>query len=416
MKNTFFNIETNTLFPVQNLPYGIISTSDNPKRRVAVRIGEFALDLAYLAQEKLLLIPNITPATFDNNYLNDLMALPKSSQATLREHLQTLLTGENPALQNNTQAQNKALIPLKMVNNHMPVYIRDYTDFYSSMQHASNIGKMFRDPDNALLPNWKHLPVGYHGRASSVVMTGTNIKRPHGQILNQEQQPIFSETKRLDIELELGFFVGHGNTLGESISTQEALDKIFGISLVNDWSARDIQKWEYVPLGPFLAKSFATSIAAWVTPLEAIAPFRQLMPVQDDPQPVSYLHMPERYTYDIKLQVAIKTQTMQDYEIISQTNFTNMYWCMEQQLAHHTVNGCNVNTGDLMASGTISGDDPQSYGSLLEMTWAGKNPLHLSSGEERIFLKDGDSIRLTGYCEKDGLKIGLGEVEGKITA
>jgi fumarylacetoacetase len=297
---------------------------------------------------------------------------------------------------------------------HLPVAVGDYTDFYSSKQHAINVGSMFRDKNNPLLPNWLHLPVAYHGRASSLVVSGTPIRRPSGQTKRPEAAtPGFGPSLELDFELELGYFVGQGNTLGEPISVADAQQHLFGLVLVNDWSARDLQRWEYVPLGPFLAKNFGTSISPWVVPLAALQPFRVNGPKQDPP-PLPYLSDGQECAYDIRLEVKLQTAAMAEAHTISRTNFKEMYWSISQQVAHHTVTGCNLRPGDLLASGTLSGNEKSSYGSLLELAWAGKEPLELPNGERRSFLEDGDTVILTGYAQGDGFRIGLGEVRGTI--
>ena len=301
---------------------------------------------------------------------------------------------------------------------HLPAEIGDYTDFYSSRQHATNVGTMFRGPENALMPNWLHLPVGYHGRASSVVLSGTEVVRPKGQQKPDDGAPVFGPSKLLDIELELGFFVGPGNELGSPIPIEDAREHIFGFVLVNDWSARDIQKWEYVPLGPFLGKSFATSISPWVVPTAALDPFRVAGEAQDasagNPEPLPYLRQSGERSLDIELAVKLKTAQMDEAETVARSNARYLYWSPEQQLAHHTVNGCNARPGDLMASGTISGETEDSYGSFLELTWRGTRPIQLPSGETRTFLADGDSVVLAGEAVRDGVRISFGEVEGTI--
>ncbi|MEM1118212.1 MAG: fumarylacetoacetase, partial [Bacteroidota bacterium] len=332
--------------------------------------------------------------------------------------LQDLLGGDGDA----EEVVRGALVPFAEVTMHLPARIGDYTDFYSSRQHATNVGSMFRDPDNALLPNWLHLPVGYHGRASSVIVSGTEIVRPSGQQKPGDGPPVFGPSTLLDIELELGFFVGPGNRLGEPISVEAAGRHIFGFVLVNDWSARDLQKWEYVPLGPFLGKSFATSVSPWVVPYEALAPFRldgePQGPEAGNPEPLPYLRQAEPRSLGIDLAVHIETASMREAgteaATVARSNARHLYWSPEQQLAHHTVNGCNARPGDLMASGTISGETPGSYGSLLELTWRGTNPLALPGGEERRFLQDGDRIVLTGVAERDGRRVSFGEVEGTV--
>jgi fumarylacetoacetase len=296
----------------------------------------------------------------------------------------------------------------------LPADIGDYTDFYSSEQHATNVGSMFRDPDNALMPNWKHLPVGYHGRASSIVLSGTDLHRPKGQTIpNDSDQPVFGDSKLVDFELEVGFFTGHGNEMGDRISVDDASDHIFGLVLVNDWSARDIQKWEYQPLGPFLAKNWATSISPWIVTLDALEPFKIDMPEQD-PEVLPYLKQKNRTTFDINLEVYLDNDELDEPHKLATSNYKNMYWSMAQQLSHQTVTGCNVRAGDMYASGTISGDTKDSYGSMLELSWKGTKPVKLNNGSERKFIQDGDSVIMTGYAQHDDYKIGFGIVEGKI--
>ncbi|KFQ85370.1 Fumarylacetoacetase, partial [Phoenicopterus ruber ruber] len=308
----------------------------------------------------------------------------------------------------------RAFVPQASATMHLPARIGDYTDFYSSRQHATNVGIMFRGKENALMPNWLHLPVGYHGRASSVVVSGTPIRRPVGQMRpDNDKPPVFGACKRLDIELEMAFFVGPGNKYGEPIPVSRAQEHIFGMVLMNDWSARDIQKWEYVPLGPFLSKSFGTTISPWVVTMEALMPFVLPNPVQD-PKPLPYLQDKEPYTFDIKLFVAIKGEGMSMPTTICRSNFKHMYWTMKQQLAHHSVNGCNLRPGDLLASGTISGPEPESFGSMLELSWNGTKEIPLGSGQSRKFLQDGDEIILTGYCQGNGFRVGFGQCSGKI--
>ncbi|MEP4881939.1 fumarylacetoacetase, partial [Maribacter dokdonensis] len=307
----------------------------------------------------------------------------------------------------------EAFVQQKDATMHLPVQVGDYTDFYSSIEHATNVGKMFRDPENALLPNWRHIPVGYHGRASSIVVSGTNIHRPMGQVkTNEMETPVFQASGRLDFELEMGFIVGKTTQLGERIAVENASEHIFGLVLFNDWSARDIQKWEYVPLGPFLGKSFASSMSPWIVTLEALEPFKVQGPKQD-PAVLSYLQYEGAKNYDIQLEVGMSSKSSEE-TIISRSNFKFMYWNMMQQLAHHTVNGCNVNVGDVMASGTISGKDESSYGSLLEISWGGKKPFELKDGSKRTFIEDNDTITLKGFAEKEGVRVGFGEVTGTI--
>jgi fumarylacetoacetase len=332
-----------------------------------------------------------------------------------RAAISRLLQIDVPTLRDNHTLRDRAFVPMNQVEMLLPVEIGDYTDFYSSKEHATNVGSMFRDPDNALLPNWRWLPVGYHGRASSVVVSGTEIHRPKGQSRADDvEKPQFGPSRLLDFELEMGYFVGPGNELGRPISIKNAPEHIFGMVLVNDWSARDIQKWEYVPLGPFLAKNFATSLSPWVITMEALEPFRIAGP-QQDPMPLPYLESKGDWSYDIQLEVLLQSERMDKPQRICRSNFKYMYWNICQQLAHHTITGCNVRPGDLMASGTISGPTPDSYGSMLELAWRGTKPIKLTNGEERRFLMDGDTVTMTGWCEGDSYKVGFGAVKGEIS-
>ncbi len=412
---SFLSIPTTNPFPIQNLPYGIFTTKNNPHKRVGVAIGNDVLDLSQIEAAGLLRdCYNPTENIFHQNSLLLLMQQSKTTQQKIRQRLQQLLSTDNAELRDNQALRQTALIPQTEITMHLPGVIHDYTDFFSSIDHAINTGSMFRDKDNALLPNYRHLPVGYHGRASSIITSGHAIKRPHGQVLPRDATtPIFTATRSLDFELEMAFLVGRGNVLGHPIPIDEAYDHIFGLVILNDWSARDIQKWEYMPLGPFLSKSFATSISPWVVTLDALAPFK-VSPREQTPSPLPYLQFSSDTSYDIKLEVAIKTTKMQQAEIICRSNFSNLYWTMAQQLAHHTVAGCNTQPMDLMASGTISGSEPGSYGSLLELSWGGSKPLQFSNGETRTFLQDGDEVIMTAYCQGDGYRIGFGEVRGAI--
>jgi fumarylacetoacetase len=396
-------------FPIQNLPFGIFSTAETPAR-IGVAIGDMILDLAELDTLGFLKDLDISPEVFRQPFLNDLIALGKAKTNALRNTLKALLEQKSTP---SAEISAKILVPKKNATLHLPVRIGDYTDFYSSIEHATNVGTMFRDPANALLPNWKHLPVGYHGRASSIVVSGTPVTRPYGQTKADDQLlPTFQPSRQLDFELEMGFIIGKSTAVGESIATAQAEDYIFGLVLFNDWSARDIQKWEYVPLGPFLAKNFASSMSPWVVPLEALNDFRVETPSQE-PAVLPYLQFEGKKNYDIYLEVGIQPQGSSE-KIVSQTNFKYMYWNMCQQLAHHTVNGCNVNVGDLCASGTISGPTPDSYGSMLELAWKGTKPLAMSDGSARKFIEDYDTVIMRGYAEKNGVRIGFGEVSGQV--
>jgi fumarylacetoacetase len=405
----FLPIPVDHPFPIQNLPYGVFSGREQGPR-VGVAIGDYVLDLSVLAEAGLL--PSYS--VFAEPSLNALMSCGREAWNEVRATLQYLLDEETPTLRGNRRLRTRALIPVQEVTMHLPVAVGDYTDFYSSKQHATNVGSIFRDKNNPLLPNWLHLPVAYHGRASSLVVSGTPIRRPHGQIkFPEEPAPRFGPSGELDFELEVGYFIGKGNALGEPIPVRDAHQHLFGFVLVNDWSARDVQRWEYVPLGPFLAKNFGTSISPWVVPFAALQPFRVAGPKQE-PAPLPYLSCTEDAAYDINLEVKLQTVAMAEACTVSRTNFKEMYWSTSQQVAHHTVTGCNLRPGDLLASGTLSGNEKGSYGSLLELTWAGKEPLQLPNGEQRSFLEDGDTVILTGYAQGDGYRIGLGEVRGTI--
>ena len=407
--NTWIDIPKNSDFSIFNLPFGIYS-SKNVSKRVGVAIGSNVIDLLGCNDLNIFGDLNIDNSVFENNFLNDFINLGKNKTNKVREIIQTHLTDENSILKLN----NSLFTPIKDVEMHMPVKIGDYTDFYSSIEHASNIGSMFRDPENPLLPNWRHLPVGYHGRASSVIVSGINIHRPKGQIKPLDHEnPLFSSSKRIDFELEMGYIIGKKSKLGSSISTNEAENYIFGKVLFNDWSARDIQKWEYVPLGPFLGKSFASSISPWVVTIEALKPFKVEGPPQE-PEVLDYLKFEALKNYDINLSVSIMPEESYAETVICKSNFKYMYWNMSQQIAHHTVNGCNLNVGDMMASGTISGKSEDSYGSMLELSWGGKKNIVLENGLSRTFVEDYDSIIMRGYCEKDNIRVGFGEVKTKL--
>lgn len=402
------HIPKNSEFSIYNLPFGIFSTSIK-NSRIGVAIGNQVLDLKSVADAGLFDEMEFDKSVLESNYLNDFIALGKPVTNQIRHRIQQTLCNEDSLL----KSVPRVFDELEEVTMHLPIKIGDYTDFYSSREHATNVGKMFRDPENALLPNWKHMPVGYHGRASSIVVSGTEIKRPNGQTNPDGDNPLFGPTKKLDFELEMAFIVGKSSELGESISAAEAEESIFGLMLFNDWSARDIQKWEYVPLGPFLGKSFASSVSPWIVTMEALEPFRVKGPEQN-PKPLEYLHTEGNMNFDIHLEAAIQTNESDEPTAVCKTNFSYMYWNMAQQLAHHTVNGCDVNIGDVMASGTISGSEPGSFGSMLELSWGGSKPVSLNSGESRTWLEDGDSVILSGYAEKDGMRVGFGEVTGRI--
>ncbi len=409
---SWINVPSQSDFPIQNIPFGVIQT-DQLEKRVASRIGDQVIDLKALFVLGYLENLPFELSDFDASSLNSMMKKGKKSIHDLRNRIAKLFEINHLDLKNNAHHQDQILIPIQQVEQCMPIEIGDYTDFYSSREHATNVGTMFRDPANALLPNWLWIPVGYHGRASSVIVSGTPFHRPKGQIKpNPEEPPIFAPCRNLDFELEMAFITFEGKPLGDSISTAEAEGFIFGLCLFNDWSARDIQTWEYVPLGPFLAKNFASSVSPWIVTLDALEPFKVPSPSQN-PEVLSYLKYEGNLSYDIQLEVFIQPENASETKIAT-SNFKYMYWNMAQQLAHHTVNGCNIRCGDLMGSGTISGPTPDSYGSMLELAWKGTKPLKLDDGSERKFIHDGDTVTMRGFSEKNGVRIGFGEVSGKI--
>uniref|UniRef100_A0A8C9S057 Fumarylacetoacetase n=1 Tax=Scleropages formosus TaxID=113540 RepID=A0A8C9S057_SCLFO len=461
---SFIKVDEKCDFSLHNLPYGVFSTADNPRRRIGVAIGDQILDLSEI--KSLFTGPALAPHqhVFEEPTLNAFMGLGIQAWREARSALQYLLSATEGALRDNDALRSRAFVHQSSAKMHLPADIGDYTDFYSSRDHATNVGIMFRGKDNALMPNWLRLPVGYHGRASSVVVSGTSFRRPMGQMRpDPTQPPVFGQCKQLDFELEMAFFVGPGNKLGEPIPIEKAHEHIFGMVLMNDWSARDIQAWEYVPLGPFLGKNFGTTISPWVVPMEALLPFTVPNEVQvaggggagerpdgtsdpnpsvrlvgvpsrsapalwdfenlsltlslvllQDPEPLPYLRHSDTYTFDINLFVSLKGEAMKEPVTICKSNFKYMYWTVKQQLAHHTVNGCNVRPGDLLASGTISGPDPESFGSMLELSWRGSKVINLGAGETRTFLKDGDEVSLTGYCQGNGYRVGFGSCAGVV--
>lgn len=409
---SWIEVSSDSDFPVQNIPFGVFKT-ENINARVGTRIGDKVVDLNALYVLGYLNNLPFQQEDFDAPSLNRMMKKGKSATADLRNRLSKLFNSENKDLAGNAHHVEQVLFDADKVEMCMPVEVGDYTDFYSSRDHATNVGTMFRDPDNALLPNWLHIPVGYHGRASSIIPTGQPIKRPKGQQKpNEDEGPVFGPCKLLDFELEMAFVTFDGKPLGDSISTKEAKDYIFGMCIMNDWSARDIQKWEYVPLGPFLAKNFASSISPWIVTMDALEPFSIPGPKQD-PKVLPYLEYEGNYHYDIDLEVGIKPENGEETTVCN-SNYKYMYWNMAQQLAHHTVNGCNVRCGDMMASGTISGPDRSSFGSMLEISWRGTKPFPMKDGSERKFIQDNDTVIMRGYCQKDGVRIGFGEVSTKV--
>ena len=407
--NTWIEIPKISDFSIYNLPFGIFSTNKNSKR-VGIAIGNNIIDLSACNELDIFKDLNINNNVFENNFLNDFINLGKNTTNKVREIIQQQLTDESSKI----KMSSVVIIPMNEAEMHLPVRVGDYTDFYSSIEHATNIGSMFRDPSNPLLPNWRHLPVGYHGRASSIIVSGIDIFRPQGQVMPiDSDKPIFTSSKRIDFELEMGYIIGKQSSLGSSITTDDADNYIFGKVLFNDWSARDIQKWEYVPLGPFLGKSFASSISPWVVTIEALDNFRVAGPIQN-PEVLDYLKFNGLKNYDINLSVSILPEKTNIETIVCKSNFKYMYWNMSQQIAHHTINGCNLNVGDMMASGTISGKSKDSYGSMLELSWGGKKNIELNDGSSRTFIEDYDSVIMRGYCEKDNIRVGFGEVKSKL--
>ncbi len=410
---SWIEIPKNSDFPVQNIPFGVIKNNDG-NISCATRIGDYAIDLSALAHLGYFKNTGVNDnEVFSKPYLNDFIACGKPVWRSVRNRIIGLFEKSNPELQNHPDAIAKVLIPIQDVEMQLPVKVGDYTDFYSSIEHATNVGIMFRDPENALLPNWRHLPVGYHGRTSSIVVSGTEIHRPNGQMKPENSdKPVFGPSKSLDFELEMAFITGASTKLGETIPVEKAEDYIFGLVLFNDLSARDIQSWEYVPLGPFLAKNFGSVVSPWIVTLDALAPFRTAGPRQE-PEVLPYLKYEGKKNYDIDLEVLIQPEKGSENRVC-RSNFKYLYWNMCQQLAHQTVNGCNINIGDMYGSGTISGPTPDSFGSMLELSWKGTKPLKLSDGSERKFINDNDTIIMRGSAEKNGLRIGFGECRTKI--
>jgi fumarylacetoacetase len=406
---SFVEVDAENHFPIQNLPYGVFRHPVDGSARVGVAIGEQVLDLAELERERLLGDFGAEGFVFDQTTLNPFFALGRKAWTHVRSRLTELLGADNPHLRENGPLCKQVLLPMDECPMLLPVAVPDYTDFYSSRDHATNVGTMLRGADNALQPNWLQLPVAYHGRASSLLPGGTDIQRPTGQLAAGE----FGPSRAMDFELEMGFFVGTESALGAPIPIERAAEHIFGMVLVNDWSARDIQKWEYVPLGPFLSKSFATSISPWVVTMDALAEFQRPLGTQD-PEVLPYLRWADDCSYDIQLSVTLATESSGTPVEITRSNFQHLYWSIHQQLAHHTVSGCNVRAGDLLASGTISGPEKESRGCMLELAWRGAEPLELPGGGQRIFLEDGDRITMTGWCEGDGYRVGFGEVTAKL--
>lgn len=412
---SFIDVAPESHFPIHNLPLGVMRRKSGGDAVIATAIGDHVVDLRALEEANLLRLKAANGQTvFDRPLLNDFLAAGRAAWREARQILQFLLREDHPTLRDNAKLRDKAIVPMADVEMLLPCDIGDYTDFYSSREHATNVGVMFRGKDNALMPNWLHLPVGYHGRSSSIVISGTDLRRPHGQSkADDAPAPTFGPSKMVDFELEMGFFVGPGNALGEPISAAAAREHIFGLVLVNDWSARDIQKWEYQPLGPFLGKNFGTSISPWIVSLDALEPFRVPGPTQNPP-PLEYLRHEEPSSYDIQLEVSVQPANLPAPHVISRSNFRHLYWSIAQQLAHHTCNGCNLRPGDLLASGTISGPTPDSYGSMLELAWNRTKPIPLPDGSTRVSIQDNDRVTLTAWCQGQGYRVGFGEVTGRI--
>lgn len=411
-KKSWISVDSTSDFPIQNIPFGVFLTREDIIT-IGTRIGNYAIDLGALHQLGYFDGIPLTDDIFLQDSLNDFISDGKKTWRLVRNRISEIFDINNTALQNNEEHKKIVLFTMNEVEMQLPVQIGDYTDFYSSKEHATNIGTMFRDPNNALLPNWLHIPVGYHGRSSTIIPSGTPVHRPNGQTLPKgAETPVFGPSKLVDFELETAFITTDANLLGEAIPVNEAEDYIFGMVVFNDWSARDIQKWEYIPLGPFLAKNFASSISPWIVTLDALEPFRTASPMQE-PKPLPYLQQTGEKSFDINLEVDITPENGEP-TTVSKSNFKYMYWTMAQQLAHHTVNGCKVNSGDMMGSGTISGPTPDSYGSMLELSWQGTKPVELANGETRKFIQDNDTVTLRGYCKNDGVRIGFGEVSTKL--
>ena len=409
---SFIEVDATSDFPIQNLPYGVFSAKDGLAPHVGVAIGDCVLDLWELEQDRRLDVGDL--GVFAAPMLNPFMALGPKVWSRTRSRISELLRHDNPELRDNDELRRRALVPMADARLCLPIAVAGYTDFYSSKEHATNVGVMFRGKDNALQPNWLHMPIGYNGRASTVVVSGTKVRRPHGQLKPPNADvPSFGPCKRLDFELEMGVVIGQSSPIGEMLGEKQAEDMIFGFVMLNDWSARDIQQWEYVPLGPFQAKAFATSTSPWIVTREALEPFRLRGPAQD-PTPLPYLQQAQSNNYDLQLDVGLRAAQMNEATRICRTNFKYMYWSSVQQLVHHASSGCAMNVGDLLGSGTISGPEKHQRGSLLEISWNGTEPIELASGIRRTFLEDGDSLSFHGWCQGEGYRVGFGEVEGTI--
>lgn len=411
-RKSWLSVPENSDFPIQNIPFGVFLTRENVVT-VGTRIGDYAIDLGALQQMNYFSGIELTDDMFMQDTLNDFISDGKKTWRLVRNRIAEIFDEINPTLRDNDKHRDIVIFDIAEVEMQLPVLIGDYTDFYSSKEHATNMGKMVRDEKNALLPNWSHLPIGYHGRSSSIIPSEIPVHRPIGQSLpNGETTPVLGPSRSVDFELEMAFITTDANIMGEMIPISEAEDYIFGMVLMNDWTSRDILKWEYVPLGPFLSKNFATSISPWIVTLDALESFKVPGPKQI-PSPLPYLQQKGKHSFDIQLEVAIQPEDSIP-TVVTNSNFKHMYWTMNQQLTHHTSNGCRVNSGDMMGSGTISGPTPDSYGSMLELTWGGKNPIQLNDGTERKFINDNDTVIMTGFCKNSQVRIGFGEVKSKL--
>ena len=409
---SWLHVDKNSDFPIQNIPFGVFLTRDDIIT-IGTRIGDTAIDLGALHQLGYFDNIPLTEDIFLQDTLNDFIADGRQTWRAVRNRIADIFDANNNSLRSNAAHKEVVLFRLDEIEMQLPVHIGDYTDFYASKEHATNVGTMFRGAENALMPNWLHLPVGYHGRSSTIIPSGIPVNRPQGQTLpNGAENPVFGPSKLVDFELEMAFITTNANDIGEPIPIEDAESYIFGLVLFNDWSARDIQKWEYVPLGPFLSKNFASSISPWIVTLDALEPFRTSGPDQS-PEPLPYLQFSGNRSFDIKLEAAIQPKDAQE-TVVTRSNFKYLYWNMAQQLAHHSVNGCRINAGDMMGSGTISGPDPSSYGSMLELSWRGEKPVVLNNDKSRKFIEDYDTVIMRGYCENKGTRIGFGEVRSQL--
>ncbi|GIZ08591.1 fumarylacetoacetase [Flavobacterium sp. UMI-01] len=412
-RKSWLSVPENSDFPIQNIPFGVFLTKENVVT-VGTRIGDYAIDLGALQQMNYFSGIELTDDMFMQDTLNDFISDGKKTWRLVRNRIAHIFDENNPELRDNKKHIDIVIFNIDDVEMQLPVLIGDYTDFYSSKEHATNMGKMVRDAENALLPNWLHMPIGYHGRSSTIIPSGIPVHRPIGQTLpHGENTPVFGSSRCVDFELETAFITTDANIMGEMIPINEAEDYIFGMVLLNDWSTRDILKWEYMPLGPFLSKNFATSISPWIVTMDALEPFRTSSPKQN-PSPLPYLQQKGKHTFDIQLEVAIQPENCEIPTVVTKSNFKYLYWTMNQQLTHHTSNGCRVNSGDMMGSGTISGPTSDSYGSMLELTWGGKNPITLNDGTERKFINDNDTVIMKGFCKNSQVRIGFGEVSSQL--